>query len=78
MLEYYFYSFVIRDEDMHTKNISTIYDNDKIFIAPLYDIASTGFYSGIRNFESHLTINGKQTNKRYKKGISIIGTITVL
>jgi serine/threonine-protein kinase HipA len=65
MLEYYFYSFVIRHEDMHTKNISAIYDNDKIFIAPLYDIASTGFYDGIRNFESHLTINGKQTNIRY-------------
>lgn len=65
MLEYYFYSFVIRHEDMHTKNISAIYDNNKIFIAPLYDIASTGFYNGIRNFESHLTINGKQTNIRY-------------
>jgi len=65
MLEYYFYSFVIRHEDMHTKNISAIYDNDKIFIAPLYDIASTGFYNGIKNFESHLSINGKQTNIRY-------------
>jgi serine/threonine-protein kinase HipA len=50
---------------MHTKNISAIYDNDKIHIAPLYDIASTGFYNGIRNFESHLTINGKQTNIRF-------------
>lgn len=65
MLEYYFYSFIIRHEDMHTKNISAIYDNDKIHIAPLYDIASTGFYNGIRNFESHLTINGKQTNIRF-------------
>jgi serine/threonine-protein kinase HipA len=65
MLEYYFYSFVIRHEDMHTKNISAIYDNNKIIIAPLYDIASTGFYNGIRNFESHLTINGKQTHIRY-------------
>lgn len=65
MLEYYFYSFVIRHEDMHTKNISASYDNDKVFIAPLYDIASTGFYGGIRNFESHLTVNGKQTNIRY-------------
>jgi serine/threonine-protein kinase HipA len=57
MLEYYFYSFVIRHEDMHTKNISTIYDNDKVFIAPLYDIATTGFYVGIKNLESHLPIN---------------------
>ena len=72
MLEYYFYSFVIRHEDMHTKNISAIYDNDKIFIAPLYDIASTGFYSGIRNFESHLTINGKQTNIRYNDFLKLV------
>jgi len=72
MLEYYFYSFVIRHEDMHTKNISAIYDNDKIFIAPLYDIASTGFYNGIRNFESHLTINGKQTNIRYNDFLKIV------
>lgn len=72
MLEYYFYSFVIRHEDMHTKNISAIYDNDKIFIAPLYDIASTGFYNGIRNFESHLTINGKQTNIRYNDFLKLV------
>ena len=72
MLEYYFYSFVIRHEDMHTKNISAIYDNNKIFIAPLYDIASTGFYNGIRNFESHLTINGKQTNIRYNDFLKLV------
>ena len=72
MLEYYFYSFVIRHEDMHTKNISAIYDNDKIFIAPLYDIASTGFYNSIRNFESHLTINGKQTNIRYNDFLKLV------
>ena len=72
MLEYYFYSFVIRHEDMHTKNISAIYDNDKVFIAPLYDIASTGFYNGIRNFESHLAINGKQTNIRYNDFLKLV------
>jgi len=66
MLEYYFYSFIIRHEDMHTKNISCIYDDNKTFIAPLYDIATTGFYNGINNYESHLTINGKQTNIRFK------------
>ena len=32
MLEYYFYSFVIKHEDMHTKNISAIYDKEKTFI----------------------------------------------
>ena len=72
MLEYYFYSFVIRHEDMHTKNISTICDGDKTFLAPLYDIASTGFYTGIRNFESHLPINGKQTNIRYNDFLELV------
>ena len=77
MLEYYFYSFIIRHEDMHTKNISAIYDNDKILIAPLYDIASTGFYNGIRNFESHLTINGKQTNIRYNDFLKLVSKAKV-
>ncbi len=72
MLEYYFYSFVIRHEDMHTKNISTICDGDKTFLAPLYDIASTRFYTGIRNFESHLPINGKQTNIRYNDFLELV------
>ena len=72
MIEYYFYSFVIRYEDMHTKNISTLLDNQKTFIAPLYDIACTGFYDGIKNYESHLTVNGKRTNIRYKDFIEIV------
>ena len=72
MLEYYFYSFVIRHEDMHTKNISTICDGEKTFLAPLYDISSTGFYTGIRNFESHLPINGKQTNIKYNDFLELV------
>lgn len=72
MIEYYFYSFLIRHEDMHTKNISVIYDNGKILLAPLYDIACTGFYEGIKNYESHLSINGKQTNIRYNDFIEIV------
>ncbi|MBL0721475.1 MAG: HipA domain-containing protein [Sulfurovum sp.] len=72
MLEYYFYSFIIIHEDMHTKNISTICDGDKTFLAPLYDIASTGFYTGIRNYESHLPINGKQTNIRYNDFLELV------
>ncbi len=72
MLEYYFYSFVIRHEDMHTKNISTVCDGDKTFLAPLYDMASTGFYAGIKNFESHLPINGKQTNIRYNDFLELV------
>jgi len=66
MLEYYFYSFVIKHEDMHTKNISNIQDSGKVLLAPLYDIATTSFYRGIHGYESHLPINGKQTNIRLK------------
>ncbi len=77
MLEYYFYSFVIKHEDMHTKNISTICDGDKTFLAPLYDIATTGFYTGINNFESHLPINGKQTSIRYKDFLVLVNKANV-
>ncbi len=72
MLEYYFYSFLICYEDMHTKNLSIIIDEGKKFIAPLYDIACTGFYGGLRNFESHLSINGKQTNIRYNDFLKLV------
>ncbi len=72
MLEYYFYSFIIRHEDMHTKNISAICDDDKTFLAPLYDIASTGFYTNIQNYESHLPINEKQTNIRYNDFLELV------
>ena len=57
---------------MHTKNISVIYDNGKILLAPLYDIACTGFYEGIKNYESHLSINGKQINIRYSDFMEIV------
>ncbi len=77
MLEYYFYSFVIRHEDMHTKNISTIIDKDKVILAPLYDIATTGFYTGIKNYESHLPINGKQTNIRLKDFLHLVARANV-
>ena len=77
MLEYYFYSFVIRHEDMHTKNISAIIDEDKRMIAPLYDISTTGFYGGIKNYESHLTINGKQTNIRLKDFLCLVSKANV-
>jgi len=72
MLEYYFYSFVIKHEDMHTKNISTIHDNGKLLLAPLYDIATTSFYGGIQGYESHLPINGKQTNIRLKDFLVLV------
>lgn len=64
MLSYFFYSYVIKHEDMHTKNLSIINDRGKHFAAPLYDIAATGFYDNAYGFESHLPVNGKQNNIR--------------
>ena len=32
--------------------------------SPLYDVACTGFYDTSKGYDSHLTINGKQSNIR--------------
>lgn len=64
MLEYFFYSYVIMHEDMHTKNLSIINDRGKYFASPLYDIAATGFYDNAYGYESHLPVCGKQNNIR--------------
>lgn len=64
LLEYFFYSYVIMHEDMHTKNLSIINDRNKYFASPLYDIAATGFYDNAYGYESHLPVCGKQNNIR--------------
>jgi serine/threonine-protein kinase HipA len=64
MLAYFFYSYVIMHEDMHTKNLSIINDRGKYFAAPLYDIAATGFYDNAYGYESHLPVRGKKNNIR--------------
>lgn len=64
LLKYYLYSVLIVHEDMHTKNLSIIFDDEKVLLAPLYDISATGFYSSAFGYESHLTINGKRNNIR--------------
>ena len=64
LLKHYVYSVIIQHEDMHTKNLSLIYDRDLVFFAPLYDVACTGFYDTSKGYDSHLTINGKQSNIR--------------
>jgi len=64
LLKYYLYSVLIVHEDMHTKNLSLIFDYAKVLLAPLYDISATGFYSSGFGYESHLTINGKRNNIR--------------
>jgi serine/threonine-protein kinase HipA len=64
MLEYFFYSYVIMHEDMHSKNLSIINDRGKYFASPLYDITATGFYDHAYGYESHLPVCGKQNNIR--------------
>jgi serine/threonine-protein kinase HipA len=64
LLKHYAYSVIICYEDMHTKNLSLIFEKDKVIFAPLYDIACTGIYNTSKGLDSHLTINGKQMNIR--------------
>ena len=71
MLEYYFYSFVIKHEDMHTKNISVLTVNNKNILAPLYDISTTGIYKGFKQ-ETALKINGKLSNIKFNDFIILV------
>lgn len=64
LLKHYAYSVIICHEDMHTKNLSLIFEKGKTIFAPLYDISCTGLYDTSKGFDSHLTINGKQMNIR--------------
>ncbi|MEA1915459.1 MAG: type II toxin-antitoxin system HipA family toxin [Campylobacterota bacterium] len=64
LLKHYAYSVIIQHEDMHTKNLSLIFDKNKVLFSPLYDVACTGFYSTTKKYDSHLKINGKQKNIR--------------
>jgi serine/threonine-protein kinase HipA len=78
LLLHYAYSVIIVHEDMHTKNLSLIYDKGKILFAPLYDIATTLVYSTSKGYESHITINGKQTNIRINDFKGICKNIGIL
>jgi len=64
LLKHYVYSSIIVHEDLHTKNLSIIYDNEKPLFAPLYDVCCTGLYDNTKGYESRLPINGKQTKIR--------------
>ena len=64
LLKHYVYSVIIQHEDMHTKNLSLIFDKRKVLFSPLYDVACTGFYSTTKKYDSHLMINSKQKNIR--------------
>lgn len=76
LLKHYVYSSIIVHEDLHSKNLSVIYDKGKVLFAPLYDIASTGCYQTTKGYESRLSINGKQEKIRpndYKGLCKILG-----
>ena len=64
LLKHYVYSVFIVYEDLHTKNLSIIYDKGKVLFAPLYDIACTGLYDTTHGYESMLPINGKKSQIR--------------
>jgi serine/threonine-protein kinase HipA len=64
LLKHYVYSVIIQHEDMHTKNLSLIFDKGKVLFSPLYDIATTGLYSTTKGYDSHLKINSKQYKVR--------------
>ncbi len=64
LLNYFFYSMIISHEDMHTKNLSIILDKGEYYASPLYDIATTKIYINSYGYDSHLTVNGKQTKIR--------------
>ncbi len=64
LLKHYVYSVIIVHEDMHAKNLSLIFEKEKVFFAPLYDIACTGIYDTSKAYDSHISINGKQSNIR--------------
>jgi len=75
LLKHYIYSIIIQHEDMHTKNLSLIFDKGKVLFSPLYDIASTGLYTTTKKYDSHLIINAKQKNIRpndFKKLCNIL------
>ncbi len=75
LLKYYFYSMLIVHEDMHTKNLSLIFDGEITLLAPLYDIATTSIYPYLKGYESHIPIDGKRTNitpRCFKKLVNIM------
>jgi serine/threonine-protein kinase HipA len=64
LLKYYFYSFVIAHEDMHSKNLSVLTEGNQVCMSPLYDIATTAVYQGAGCHETALLLNGKNKNIR--------------
>jgi serine/threonine-protein kinase HipA len=77
LLNYYFYSMLIVNEDMHTKNLAVRLDEKIIRMAPLYDIATTAIYQNVSGYESHLPINGKRTQIRPKDFYVLVNILAV-
>lgn len=73
---YFFYSFLIKHADMHTKNLSVVVEyangTDRLCsISPLYDIATTSVYGGLSEIESSLKIAGKDREINYSDFVSL-------
>lgn len=76
IMSYFFYSFLIKHADMHTKNLSLVVEyingTDTMCLAsPLYDIATTSIYQGLSEIESSLKIAGKDKEINYKDFVDL-------
>ena len=62
------FNFLIGNEDMHLKNFSLITNNNKVELAPAYDLLNSTIAIKNASEESALTINGKR-NKLHRKDL---------
>lgn len=47
LLQWVLFNYIIGNADAHAKNISLVYKNRQIFLAPFYDLISTIIYNGL-------------------------------
>lgn len=67
------FNYLIGNEDMHVKNFSVIYHNDKVELAPAYDFLNTTLAMGRAKEEIALPLNGKKRNLKRKDFIEYYG-----
>lgn len=83
LLGYYFYSFVIKNADMHSKNLAVVVEymldgSVRHKMSPLYDISTTSIYgAGYQEIESKLSINGKTNNITYNEFSELVDILGV-
>lgn len=56
------FNFLVGNEDMHLKNYSIIYKDDKIELCPAYDFLNSSIVLGKNVEETALTLKGKKKN----------------